>query len=149
MSFQNYRLTGIIFRKFSAVAAFACQLNRPIARTRGADDLPQPLSPWLVNQGSAPRHHDDIARDLRAMDRGIPNRQIASHRDFEGLQRMTTAAVGLSSKRLANHITGELRRSANDNDDRLADSTSSNAGYAGDATGKDRSSTAESAPPAK
>jgi hypothetical protein len=100
MSLQNYRLTGIIFRKFSAAATFASQLNLPIARTRGAGHLPQPLSPWLVNQGSAPRHHDDIARDLRAMDRRIPNRQIASHRDFEGPQRMTIAAVGLHRKDL-------------------------------------------------
>jgi hypothetical protein len=32
------------------------------------------------------RNHNDIPHDLRAIDRGIPNRQIASHQDFGGVR---------------------------------------------------------------
>ena len=34
-------------------------------------------SQWLVNQGLAHPNHDDIRRDLRRVDRGLQNHQIA------------------------------------------------------------------------
>jgi DNA-binding CsgD family transcriptional regulator len=40
----------------------------------------------LVNQGSAQRNHNDIQRDPRAIDRGIPTRQIAAHQEFGGMR---------------------------------------------------------------
>ena len=39
-----------------------------------------------LNQGAARRNHNRIPRDQRAIDRGIPNRQIAPHQDFGGVR---------------------------------------------------------------
>jgi hypothetical protein len=37
--------------------------------------------PWLVSQGSFRRDHNGITSNHGAIDRGLPNRQIASHQD--------------------------------------------------------------------
>jgi hypothetical protein len=37
-----------------------------------------------LNQGAAQRNHKGVRLDLRAIDRGIPNRQIETHQDIGG-----------------------------------------------------------------
>jgi hypothetical protein len=56
------------------------------------------------------------AKNYRAIDRGVPNHQIASHQDFGGDQQpMSIAAIGAETKGIA-IVSERLRSSANDND---------------------------------
>src|SRR5438105_15569154 len=48
--------------------------------------LRETLWPWLVSQGSLRRNHNGITGNQRAIDHGLPNRQIDVHQDLGGLR---------------------------------------------------------------
>ena len=52
----------------------------PLCQQKWGQDA-KAFSPRLVNQRSAQRNNKGISLDQRAIDRGIPNHQIASHQD--------------------------------------------------------------------
>jgi len=70
--------------------------NRPARR---------PRSPRLVSYRAAQRNHHDIPRHLHAIDRGIPNHQIAFQLNIDGDGQPTrVTAIGAAPKDIAHRL---------------------------------------------
>jgi DNA-binding CsgD family transcriptional regulator len=76
------------------------------AKTQGAFSL------RLVNQRSAQRNNKTISHDRRAIDRGIPNHQIAPHHDCD--PRFTERSSSMPGWKLATLISGTATPTSKD-----------------------------------